>query len=145
MLFVYVALLFWRSGKSSSCFTAWAYPFFGKISDPERVLWLISKCVFCITWFFILGLWKFNLSIYLFLIIFVSRYRGQNLISIFFPVQKISVPPIEMVCYRTMLAIWENDERSASWALPMEYGYHWCTRGYGMWKVLNLLVELYLI
>lgn len=49
-----------------------------------------------------------------------------------FLVQKICITAIEMVCCRTVLAIWENDKGTASWTLSVEYGYYWCTCSDGM-------------
>lgn len=59
---------------------------------------------------------------------FVSRRGCHILICTFFSVQKICISSIEMVCYWTMLALWENDQGKTTWTLPMEYGYNWCTR-----------------
>lgn len=72
----------------------------------------------------------FQLVIYL--MTFVSRYGCLNLILMFFLVQKICITAIEMVCCRTVLAIWENDKGTAPWTLPVEYGYYWCTWSNGV-------------
>lgn len=77
---------------------------------------------------------RFRISTSYLHMIFVSRYGCQNLIPMFFLVQKICFTPIEMVCSRTVLAIWENDKGPAPWALPVEYGYYWCTWSDGMWS-----------
>jgi hypothetical protein len=51
----------------------------------------------------------------------------------FFFLQEVRITTIEVVHCWTMLAVWENDKGASSWALPVEYGYHWCSRGYGMY------------
>lgn len=73
-----------------------------------------------------------SIVIYVSLMIFVSRYRCQILISMFFSVQKICVTSLKMVCCWTVLALWANDQGSASWALSVEYGYNWCSWCYGI-------------
>lgn len=65
----------------------------------------------------------------------MSRYTSQNLIPMFFSVQKIHIPSLEMVCNRTVLALWKNDKRSAPWTLPVEYGYYWCSRSYSVFII----------
>lgn len=62
-----------------------------------------------------------------------------------FSVQKISIPPPKMVCCWAVLAIWEDDSGAASRALPVEYGYHWCTRCNGMWSYSHFQSAYFLI
>lgn len=74
---------------------------------------------------------------------FVSRRGCHILICAFFSVQKICISSIEMVCYWTVLALWENDPGKTPWTLPMEYGYYWCTRCNGRLSSICLVDPCY--
>lgn len=74
---------------------------------------------------------------------FVSRRGCHILMCTFFYVQKICISSIEMVCYWTVLALWENDQGKTSWTLPMEYGYNWCTRCNGRLRFIYLVDPCY--
>lgn len=87
--------------------------------------------------------WKKYLGIYLSILVLVL-YPGtySSIWSFFFLVQKIFIPPIEVVCHWSVLEVWENDKGPPPWALSMEYGYTWFTWSYRMCCQLDMLYEL---
>lgn len=44
---------------------------------------------------------------------YIQVQMPEILIPVFFSVQKISIPSIEMVCRGAVLAVWEDDEGEA--------------------------------
>jgi len=61
---------------------------------------------------------------------------------LFFFLQEVRITTIEVVHCWTMLAVWENDKGASPWALPVEYGYHWCSWGYGMYVLPGIHIFL---